>query len=52
MVVLAIGFGHLLALGAHVLLERRIDYQLLGDTVPGQLPGELVAEALLMVMVV
>jgi hypothetical protein len=50
-VLLAIVFSHLFAFFAEILLERRVDDQLLCDGVAGQFPGELVAEALLVVMV-
>jgi hypothetical protein len=51
MVLLAIIFGHLMSLLTHVLLKGRVDNQLFGDGMARQLPGELVAEALLVVMV-
>ncbi len=51
MVVLAIRFSHLVSFVTHVVLECRIHNQFFSYTVTGQLPGELVAEALLMVMI-
>ena len=51
MVVLAIRFSHLVSFVTHVVLECGIDNQFFGYAVTGQLPGELVAEALLVVMV-
>ena len=51
-VFLAVFFRHLLALVAEVLLHGRVDDQFLSDGVAGQFPGELVAEALLVVVVV
>lgn len=38
MVLRAVMLGLLLTLGAHVLLEGGIDYELLGDGMTGQLP--------------
>lgn len=46
-----IALGNLVTIGAHVLLKRRIDDKLLAYRMARKLPGELVAEARLMVMV-
>ncbi len=51
MVVLAICFSHLVSFVTHVVLKCRIDNQFFSYTVTGQLPGELVSEALLVDMV-
>lgn len=50
-VVPAIRLSHLVSFLAYVLFECGIDNQFFGYTVTSQLPGELVAEAVLVVMV-
>ena len=52
MMLIAVFFGHLFALFSEVLFESRVDDQFLTNGVASQFPGELVAEALLVVMVV
>lgn len=43
---------HRLSLHAQVLLEGWVNDELFGNGMPGELPGELVSEALLVVLVV
>lgn len=51
MMLLAVILGHLPALLAKMCLKGRVHEQLLSDRVPSQLPGELVAKLLLMLLV-
>jgi hypothetical protein len=52
MVLLPIALSVLFSLFAHVLLHGGIDEQFFGDGVAGELPGELVAVAGLVVDVI
>lgn len=49
--LLAVVLCHLLPFLAQVFAEGRVDHKLLSDGMAGELPGELVTEALLVVMV-
>jgi hypothetical protein len=51
MMLFAVVFGYLLTLVPELLLESRVDDHFLCYGVASQLPGELVAEALLVVIV-